>query len=161
MPNFKVIGRGAKTNRKRTRVYRAIDEDTARNFAEQEGTAVESIEELPSPPAAPELVALAESVGLGLSEAPTRMEAVHSLLVHAIHRGLVFEITDGGTAYDQDMNEVQWRARIRPLAIQCSPQGWRVKCEVEPIGTYLIGPGTEAGDIRLFLIEDFDTLKLV
>lgn len=82
------------------------------------------------------------------------ISALCALLEEKIANGEVIEI-EMGTAYDEAMDEVQWRARCIPLAIVNSPKGKRLRCRIDSGGRYLIKSASQTDGDKLLIIGRF------
>lgn len=72
MPTFKIHGIGVKTQRNRSKKYKAFDAYEAKMKAEADGTIVESIEKLSPPPATEEQLKYAKALGIDIPEQATK-----------------------------------------------------------------------------------------
>lgn len=91
MAEFEVRGIGRETNRKRKTVYRAYNEDEARQLAEADGTIVESIQMLPDEAATEAQVSYARDLGISIPENATKDELCDLLSCHLEHDKLATE----------------------------------------------------------------------
>ena len=66
MPDFEIRGKGRDTGRKRKRVYSAPDEATAKRLAEDDGTLIEAIVEIPPEPATDRQLTYAKDLGISI-----------------------------------------------------------------------------------------------
>lgn len=64
MPGYEVIGKGKDTGRRRRRIYRSSSESGARKLAEEDGTIVEKINELPPDPPTERQLDYARDLGI-------------------------------------------------------------------------------------------------
>jgi hypothetical protein len=74
MPSFEVTGRGRESGRPRKRAYVAISESLARQLAEDDGTIVDGISELPSEPPTERQVHYARSLGIKIPGGASSLE---------------------------------------------------------------------------------------
>jgi hypothetical protein len=72
MPRYQVEGRGKDTGRKRKREYDAQTEADARRLAEDDGTEVVSVVELPPEPATDKQLSYAKDLGIKIPSDPTK-----------------------------------------------------------------------------------------
>lgn len=66
MPDFEIKGKGRDTGRRRKRVYSAPDEATAKRLAEDDGTLIEAIVEIPPEPATDRQLTYAKDLGISI-----------------------------------------------------------------------------------------------
>lgn len=109
-------------------------------------------------PASPEQIESARRLGANIPDNPTHYHCVQAMLVRAMREKRPLIITMG-TAYDDDMEERPWRARVDVEGFQKSPQGTRVRCQAEPVQRYLVGSEQQAAGKRLFLLDDIDAVE--
>lgn len=64
MSKFEIIGKGKESGRRRKRIYSAPDENTARCLADEDGTLVQSIIELPPEPPTDRQIKYAKDLGI-------------------------------------------------------------------------------------------------
>lgn len=156
MPQFKITGRGKETGRKRTRQYQAIDLETAKSMAEQDGTEIEKVDYIVMPSAEQALIELAQGMNAKLPESPSRFDCVLGMLERAIVLRLPIQIVKGD-AFNNDMEEVPWVANIWPRELRRTVKGIRAIGYVEPVGDYLImGDDQRLGE-RQYLVEDIQS----
>ncbi len=72
MPNYSIEGKGKDTGRKRRRIYLAANESEARRLAEEDGTLVESISELPPEPPTERQLEYAKDLGINIPSDATK-----------------------------------------------------------------------------------------
>lgn len=72
MPNYSVEGKGRDTGRKRKRIYSAANELEVKRFAEEDGTLVESISELPPEPPTERQLEYARDLGINVPSDATK-----------------------------------------------------------------------------------------
>ncbi len=109
-------------------------------------------------PASPEQIEAARRFGAEIPDNPTHYQCIQAMFVRALREKTPLIITMG-TAYDDDMEEQPWRARVNVEGFQDSPQGTRVRCLVEPVQRYLVGSEQQAAGQRLFLIDKIDAVE--
>ncbi|MDN3521531.1 hypothetical protein [Halomonas ramblicola] len=152
MPLFTVMGVGKTTGRKRTRYYQALDANMARAMAEKGGTEVLEIDAEPLAVAPASLVDTAHAMRACIGDSPTHLDCLLAIMERAIDRGLPMLITMG-TAWDDDMEEVPWRATLYPKRLLNSAQGIRIAGEVQPLVRYLITGDQQRPGQRQLLLE--------
>lgn len=136
MPIYVIKGT-TETGRPKVRRFQALDANTARVMAEQEGLEIIDLTPMPLQPASPELLATAKELGAVVAKAPSHMDCMRAIM---------------GSAWDDDMQEVPWQARLRPHRLQCTAKGIRVHGEIAPMKRYLItGDQQRAGERRILL----------
>lgn len=74
MPKFEIRGKGKNSGRKRKRVYPAANEQEARLLAEDDGTEVEDVTELPADPATERQLAYASGLGISIPADATKAD---------------------------------------------------------------------------------------
>ena len=154
MPKFQIIGKGKMTNRIRKRTYQAFDETTAITMAEAEDTSVEQVIQLPTPPARPEQVDHAKSLGVPLTGNPDRFEIVISILCVLIN-----ERRKAHIIYLSDIDGKSWSPIIEPYSFQRSKQGIRLRCWVyEPKPTADVVSDFQTEGWHLYLVDDIESV---
>jgi hypothetical protein len=155
MPTYRISGRGKKTNRKRSGVYRAIDRATALAMAEAAETVVSEVVQLPEPPPTPAQLAYARSVGLKIGADATRTDVVVALLQRHARRQRIAEIV-----YLTTIDGAPWTARVEPYIFQPSREGLRLRCFVLPTAPEpdVIADFQESG-WHLYLVEDIEDVR--
>lgn len=152
MPTFRFVVRGAKTGRTRKPVVRAIDLATARASVEAEGTLIEGWEELPFPPASPELIDQVRRLGVELPAEPTQPECVFEIL-----RWCVVNCRDATIALPVDAYSPPWRATVEPHGFRRSKEGLRLRCWfTEPDDAPEVVTDDQTTGWHLYLIEDIE-----
>ena len=68
MPSFEITGKGKESGRKRNRIYSAGDENEARLLADNDGTLVEEITELPPEPPTERQLEYATDLGISIPQ---------------------------------------------------------------------------------------------
>ena len=153
MPKYYIIGKGLNTNRKRKRIYQAIDETTAIAMAQADSTAVENVSKLPNPPASAEQVAYAESLGLTLPVNPDRSivtVSVLSVLAEKQHKARI--------TYLSDLDGNPWSPIIEPYKFQKYKRGIQLRCwvyEPKPVCDVVADHQTEGW--HLYLVDDIES----
>jgi hypothetical protein len=155
VPRFKITGKGVKTGRQRTRVYQALDENTARAMAAKDGTQPEVVEMEPVPMAAPPLIKEAQAINALLPQQPSHLDCIQAMMERAIEAGLPLQVTMG-TAFDDAMEERPWVGRIEPDKIILSAHGLRVRAKVTPSHRYLVTDESQRPGTRHLLMESID-----
>ncbi len=98
MPAFEVIGTGADSGRKRSRVYSAENEEQAKLAAEKDGTLVDQITELPPAPATERQIEYATDLGLVIPEGISQAE-----LSNLISGSVRIEDDSPSTPHDREL----------------------------------------------------------
>lgn len=151
VPTFEIVGRGP-TGRRRRRTFRAIDEATARTFAEAEQTTIESVAELAAPTAQEGLRREANALGLDLPTSASRLEAVVGILQALAERCHVAEISfrEDGAPF----------GRVEPYSLRRSKQGVRVRVFLlEPEELPDIIGADDIEGWHLYLVEEITSLR--
>jgi hypothetical protein len=113
---------------------------------------VEQAIKLPSPPATPELISHAESLGIKLSTNTGKIEAVLAILSVLIERHHIAQIE-----YSPSLYIKPYIATIEPYAFQKSKEGIRLRCWATEPDPYTLDYQTEGW--RLYLVNDIESVR--
>jgi hypothetical protein len=106
---FKVDGRGADTGRKRQRIYEALDEQNLVEVAKDDGTIIETYEEIgPKPPSERQLE-YAEKLGIKIIPPKASCYEVSNLINQAIKKNLVLGGRAAGLKVHHDLSYEEGR----------------------------------------------------
>lgn len=113
---FKVDGRGADTGRKRQRIYEALDEQNLVEVAKDDGTIIETYEEIEPKPPSERQLEYAEKLGIKIIPPKASFYEVSNLINQEIKKNLVLGGRAAGLkvpdalSYEQgrDLEELLW-----------------------------------------------------
>lgn len=106
-------------------------------------------------PAPAELLDAARGMNADLPANPTREECIEAMMARAIACHLPMQVVMG-SAFDDEMEQVPWRATLWPVDFRDSPEGLRVMGRVEPVGSYLVTGDNQRPGMRHLLLSALD-----
>jgi len=101
---FKVDGRGADTGRKRQRIYEALDEQNLVEVAKDDGTIIETYEEIEPKPPSERQLEYAEKLGIKVIPPKASFYEVSNLINQAIKKNLVLGGRAAGLKVPNDLS---------------------------------------------------------
>jgi hypothetical protein len=106
---FKVDGRGADTGRKRQRIYEALDEQNLVEVAKDDGTIIETYQEIDPKPPSERQLEYAEKLGIKSIPPKPSFYEVSNLINQAIKKNLVIGGRAAGLKVPDDLSYEQGR----------------------------------------------------
>ena len=106
---FKVDGRGADTGRKRERIYEALDEQNLVEVAQDDGTIIETYQEIDPKPPSERQLEYAEKLGIKSIPPKASFYEVSNLINQAIKKNLVIGGRAAGLKVSDDLSYEQGR----------------------------------------------------
>lgn len=106
---FKVDGRGADTGRKRQRIYEALDEKNLVEVAKDDGTIIETYEEIEPKPPSERQLEYAEKLGIKIIPPKASFYEVSNLINQEIKKNLVLGGRAAGLKVPDDLSYEQGR----------------------------------------------------
>ena len=106
---FKVDGRGADTGRKRQRIYEALDEQNLVEVAKDDGTLIETYQEIEPKPPSERQLEYAEKLGIKSIPPKASFYEVSNLINQAIKKSLVIGGRAAGLKVPDDLSYEQGR----------------------------------------------------
>jgi hypothetical protein len=115
---FKVDGRGADTGRKRQRIYEALDEQNLVEVAKDDGTIIETYQEIDPKPPSERQLEYAEKLGIKSIPPKASFYEVSNLINQAIKKNLVIGGRAAGLKVPDDLSYEQGRHSSLPTELE-------------------------------------------